>query len=189
MLHFLNYPDEEWNAQQSHGKEVSSALNADGQSFSQDMAKKVDAALAGLSNGPLPDTERNKWRSLLDMEPAAPKTRPQDSNMAARPPTKGHAGRPPLDEPLRPRRRGTKRNYNDDAFEGYNEGYADDHDDDPSADDDDRRSSISTGSRKRRRKVRFSEFEMPSTPPSTPSKNAVTTPRKSALKQRRSRKT
>jgi len=161
FFNLLNYPDEEWSAQQLHGKELSQSLNTDTSMFSHDLEANLDAAFAGISSGSLPQPERDRWRALIDAAPVVAKPKQADPHRSGR----STPAQIVNEEPQRPRRRGTKRNYNDEAFEGYNEGYVDD-DHDELADDDDDKSNLSTGSRKRRRRVRFAE--PPSTPPSTP---------------------
>lgn len=150
LFNTLTYPDDEWEIQQVQGKEMEKVLTSDTQALSSDMEKRLDAALVGMAPGPLPAAEREKWRTVLNLEPP-PKAKQADVQAAAATTATGHTSQYLAQEPRRPKRQGTKRRYDDDAFEGYAEGFADDGYEDS---EEDRRSSISGGgSRKRRRKV------------------------------------
>lgn len=183
FFYLLNYPDEEWGVTHHNGKEISQALSADRQQFSDDMRRTVDAALSGISRNTLRPTEKEKWRSTLGLESLAPKVKTPDVQAHSRQPPPAATMQTIPEGGRRTKRRGTKRNYNDEAFEGYNEGFVDDDLDLSGDGDDDRRSSLSTGSRKKRRKVRFAETPESSSPPPTPTKP----PRKKAQARRLSK--
>lgn len=181
----LNYPDEEWGIQRVQGNEMENALTEEGQALSTDMEKKLECALAGMTPGPLPAADREKWRTFLNLElpPKAKQTDPQAVSSSAA--AAAYGNQHTAHEPRRPKRQGTKRRYDDDAFEGYAEGFADDGYEDS---DEDRRSSISGGgSRKRRRKV--SPDNILASFYGTPPKSAATPPPKSKRGRGRPRKT
>jgi len=163
LFSLLQYPDEEWQVQKVMGKELISWDHEGNEIPGRDPAEALLAKLGHATmSGPgrLPVDERAKWQSLLGSDDfngksarvekgpaAAVKSQPHYSNSAPGSPRGTHTG-------PRPKRQGTKRRYHDDAFEGYGEGFVDDHLDNVSisgADDDTR--SVGGSAIKKRRKV------------------------------------
>jgi len=163
LFSLLQYPDEEWQVQKVMGKELISWDHEGNEIPGRDPAEALLAKLGHATmSGPgrLPVDERAKWQSLLGSDDfngksarvekgpaAAVKSQPHYSNSAPGSPRGTHTG-------PRPKRQGTKRRYHDDAFEGYGEGFVDDHLDNVSisgADDDTR--SVGGSAIKKRRTV------------------------------------
>jgi len=150
----MQYPDEEWEIQKVHGKEVEKGLP---DSIMADLEKAVK-----MLPGKLPEEDQRNWDSFLN-EPGDGKKSDdttaaavvnEDRNSTSRSKTASqHAAKHTssmFNEPPRPKRQGTKRRYNDEAFEGYGEGFVDDGADSASFTDE---SDVRT-LKKKRRKVR-----------------------------------
>lgn len=119
FLDLLYYPDEEWQIQRVGGRDVSRGLE-------DDMLSKLE--LAVQSNGSiLPKDDYDRWKGMiaLDEPPVkvmGPPAIPAAVVQAAQQAGMGYAA----NEPARVSRRGTKRRYDDESFEGYGEGFVDD---------------------------------------------------------------
>lgn len=118
------WPEEEWRNQQVHGKEIKVA-DIDSSLY------KLQMRAMKMEPGPLPNNER--WEDLLGHEkPSKHQTVEVNKNL----PTTSNVSRPgqtngmtSVVETERVRStRGKKRNYDDNSFVGYGEGYADDDD-------------------------------------------------------------
>ena len=165
------YPEEEWNIQKVHGKELSNGLT-------ESMLARLKKATT-MGGGKLPEQQERRWRGIVDADGSTVKPLgPQLNNSIKRtsdesPPYT--AVSPTNSEATRPSRRGTKRRYDDESFEGYGEGFVDDHAETTSNDlADDPGDGGSTAKRKRRR-VRFpTETDHMRSPPSS----IVSTPTK-----------
>jgi len=139
LFSLLQYPDEEWQVQKVMGKELVRWDHKGNEIPGQDPADELLAKLGqATTSGPgrLPADERTKWQSLLKSDDfvgkgplqarteKAPtvvsKSQQYVSNSAPGSPRGVPAG-------PRPKRQGTKRRYHDDTFEGYGEGFVDDH--------------------------------------------------------------
>jgi len=144
----IAFPDEEWHNQRLMGKELAKG-------FSEDMLSKLVAA-TNLAPGKLPTEEHDRWRNTLAIEEVVPRNaiQPAQVNKAVQKQpvyvanTANNLLRPDI---LRPKRRGTKRRYDEDSFEGYGEGYGDDAGTGVSDDGDDDLGGA--GAKKKRRKV------------------------------------
>lgn len=140
------FPDEEWHVHKVSGKELSNGLT-------DSMLAKLEKA-TNMGAGKLPENEDSKWKSIVESEGQAAKLQPQQPNSSKRPSDAAPqypATSPTTSEPGRPSRRGTKRRYNDESFEGYGEGYVDDAAESISLDNGDDGDGNLTGKRKRRR--------------------------------------
>ncbi|KAH9865721.1 hypothetical protein J1614_009308 [Plenodomus biglobosus] len=121
---------EDWQNTKVQGKEIAkTALNHDQSALAPDFASRLDAALAGMAPGPLPNADAAKFRAYIGTDDTI-KPKPHDGppqrgtpfTSSAPTPTNGaqqHRG------PHRPERAGSKRQYTDAAFQGYGEGYGD----------------------------------------------------------------
>lgn len=153
FTNLMQYPDEEWDIQKVHGKEVENGL-PDG------IMAELEKAVKMLP-GKLPEEDQRNWDSFLN-EPGDSKKLDDATAAAAVNEEKGNTSRSRttsqhakytssiFNEPPRPKRQGTKRRYNDEAFEGYGEGFVDDGADSASFTDE---SDVRT-LKKKRRKVR-----------------------------------
>ena len=126
----IMWPEPEWQNQKVSGKDLSKGL-------SSGPLSKLEKAMK-LEPGSVP--KNDEWESVLGLEKAkhgpppiadlktkhslasAMKTTKYNGNINGA--VRGHAE----SEIARPKRAGKKRRYNDDAFEGYGEGYDDDRD-------------------------------------------------------------
>lgn len=145
LLNLLNYPDEEWQIQRVSGKDVTQGLG-------DEMMSKLALAVQ-MDTTKLPSPEYDKWKNTIAFEESQTKVgNPPTGPRPAAAPTLHHTSADAAaPEPARASRRGVKRRYDDESFEGYGEGFVDDsganalHDD---ADD-----SISSAKRKKPRRV------------------------------------
>ena len=157
LFNLLKYPPDEWEIHQVQGNEIVGALSPDGQDLSEEFMASLGSAL-NMAPGPLPQEGNDSWRGTIDLDNTTQKAGTAQSQGAAKS-DKGRTGSnatSPTAEPLRPRRRGTKRNYHDESFEGYGD-FGEDLGDNMSIDDDDRKSTTSSTAKKRRRKVSSSK--------------------------------
>lgn len=148
----IAFPDEEWHNQRLMGKELEKG-------FSQEILSKLEAATT-LAPGKLAVDEHERWRNILAIEDApriavqqapASKTVLKSTQLAS----PANALRPDIP---RPKRKGTKRRYDEDSFEGYGEGFADDTGTGVSDDGDDDHGVSSTKRRKRKVSHESSEW-------------------------------
>ena len=122
----LYWPDEEWYSQKVHGKEMETLL-------SEDMMQKLDKALQ-MAPGKMPKAQESKFRTMVG--DGTDKSKPAINGpvkpipaMQAKPGKTSLSAAPsPAMRATRPERTGAKRSYDDTAFKGYGEGYADDGD-------------------------------------------------------------
>ena len=126
LAEISQWPEEEWQNQKVHGKNVQQGL-------SEAIKGKLESAFQ-LLPGPVP--EGNRWEDILGISDrpnpntAAGKPR-KDAKVNGKavenapapvgPTTNGATG-----EPIRARRNTKKRRYDDGSFEGYGEGFVDD---------------------------------------------------------------
>ncbi|CAI7607913.1 unnamed protein product [Penicillium viridicatum] len=128
LRHMTLWPEEEWQNQKVHGKAIK--------------VSDMDSALQNLQSramqmepGPIPNNDW--WEDILGHEKQAKNPAPGETGKKAAPaPTAGrpsmqsYAASPRSQEAERPRpSRGRKRNYDDNSFAGYGEGFVDDDDD------------------------------------------------------------
>lgn len=148
LLGLAMYPDEDWHNTKVTGKDLRKGAS---DSFMANLDKALD-----LSPGKLPPAEHEKWRNVLALDDVQVKPLPQQyvsKVISAKTPSQFHNGQTTPAE--RPSRKAAKRLYTDDAFEGYDDAYGDEHAADGSSlnGDEDRRSG--GPAKKKRRKVRF----------------------------------
>jgi hypothetical protein len=113
-------PDEEWDAQNTRGKEI-------GKGLPENVLASMGKAFT-MARGSIPKASFNAAVLNLPLDPAAP-TEPskamQNGNRTPIPQNPSIA-RAAKSDPLRPKRNVKKRTYGDSSFEGYGEGYVDD---------------------------------------------------------------
>lgn len=125
----LSVGGEDWHTTNVQGKEIAkTGLNHDHTTLAPAFASKIDAALAGMAPGPLPNAEAAKYRAYIGTDDTV-KPKPQDGPPQRSTPLTSSAPTPtsgPQNRGLhRPERVGSKRHYTDAAFQGYGEGYND----------------------------------------------------------------
>lgn len=174
LRNLASYPEEEYHIQQVSGRELSKGLT---DSLLAKLAKATQ-----MGPGKLPEADDKKWRSIVDVD--GPKPQPlQWSNSSsgnkrasdAAPPYA--ATSPTTSEPSRTSRRGVKRRYNDESFEGYAESFAEEGHDTHAVDNgEDGGEAGAHGKRKQRRRVSAPgntsqpSLSLQCTTPSTPKK-------------------
>lgn len=120
------WPEEEWQNQKVSGKDVTKGL-------SEMLTAKIQKAMQ-MQPGPIPSN--HEWEDILGIEKVKPVE--QNTKFVKQMNTTGGKGIGKLNgvrpvppntasvEANRPKRRGTKRTYDEHSFEGYGEGYVDD---------------------------------------------------------------
>jgi hypothetical protein len=172
LFAILNYPDEEYHIQKVMGKELVKRDHLGNEVAGHDPVQKILARLGDavkMTPGKLPEGEWGAFfaeetkKALVapvknDKGPAAVMRASQQHSVSAPSsplPSHRHAG------PRVQLRQNTKRRYDDDAFEGYGDGY---EDAEMSVDDDETRSTASGTLRKKRRKesttVRYDIYDV-----------------------------
>lgn len=127
LRHLTMWPDEEWQNQKVHGKDIKVA--------DMDSAlHKLQMNAMKMEPGPVPNNDY--WEDVLGHEKPSKSTgAPETGKKGAAPSTAVRSasqsnGTPAPAEAERSRpSRGRKRNYDDNSFVGYGEGFADDDDD------------------------------------------------------------
>ena len=155
------YPDEDYHNTNVHGKEIAAGL-------SDDIMSKL-AVATKIDGGQLSGRDEKYWRDIVDPESQPIKSHNVPSNAPKKAPnssTQPTATSPYGYETSRPARRGAKRKYNDESFEGYGDHFADDAADVGSPDTLDDADAGSTAKRKKRRvgRPRKNETSDPSSP-------------------------
>lgn len=126
LRHLMMWPEEEWQIQKVHGKEIKIAE-------AESLLHKMQMQAMKLEPGPLPNNDY--WEDVLGHEkppkpsnidssgkkavPANPLRQPSQSNGITSTSTAPERARPT---------RGKKRHYDDNSFVGYGEGFIDDDD-------------------------------------------------------------
>ena len=145
------WPEEEWRNQKVSGKDVQKGLPAA-------ILAKLDKAMQ-MQPGPVPNN--SEWEDQLGHEKVKPvdiKTLKAAQNTTTTSKVNGQVkGATPAAEPIRPKRTGRKRRYDDLSFEGYGEGYVDDDVDLGGYSSGDTQFSRRSSTNKKRKKVRFSD--------------------------------
>ena len=119
LLDLTRWPEEEWQNQKVHGKDVHEGL-------SESTLAKLDKAMQ-MQPGPLPNN--NEWEELLGYEKVKPveqnakTTKLAASNIKSNAQTNDTTANA---KAIRPKREGRKRRYDERSFEGYGEGFVDD---------------------------------------------------------------
>lgn len=126
LRHLMMWPEEEWQIQRVHGKEIKVA---DAESALQ----KLQLRAMKLEPGPLPNSEY--WEDILGHEKSLKHTaiesgkRSVSTQSGPRPTTQANGVTTMAAAPERARpTRGKKRHYDDNSFVGYGEGFVDDED-------------------------------------------------------------
>ncbi|KAI9811909.1 MAG: hypothetical protein M1826_003017 [Phylliscum demangeonii] len=134
LVEMMRWPDEEWCAQKVAGKEVQKGL-------SDRSLAQLEQAMR-MAKGPMPafdpavlglealgaETITGMVTSSAVPETAAAAAAAADTRPATKPPLTVDTAAAGSDL-ARPRRSGKKRRYDEHSFEGYGEGFVDDHDD------------------------------------------------------------
>lgn len=126
LRHLMMWPEEEWQIQKVHGKEIKVAE-------AESALQKLQMRAMKLEAGPLPNSEY--WEDILGHEKPSKHTAVESGKRAvstpnALRPTVQANGVPAIaaaPERARPTR-GKKRHYDDNSFVGYGEGFVDDED-------------------------------------------------------------
>ncbi|KAJ4359045.1 hypothetical protein N0V95_002507 [Ascochyta clinopodiicola] len=145
----LGLPDEHWDAVNA-GKEPWRKLNTEQTALEPDFSSLLNGAFAGMGPGSLPPSDASKYKAYIGT----------DDTIRAKPVSEAppHRGMPfpssaptPSSHPLprRPERSGSKRQYNEDSYQGYSEGYGDDFAADSTGGEDNARGNF------KRRKTQF----------------------------------
>jgi len=129
FLNPLSMGWEDWHNTNVQGKEIAkTGLNHDQSALAPAFASKLDAALAGMAPGPLPNAETAKYRAYIGTDEIV-KPKPQDGPLQRPTPITSSAPTPtsgPQNRGIhRPERIGSKRHYTDATFQGYGEGFGD----------------------------------------------------------------
>lgn len=157
LFDLLTYPDEEWAIQRVQDNDLEIALTPNEGDLSEVFMSRINTALE-MTTRSLPPSELERWRNMIDLDSSIPKLKVEQVHKSGRSPGMDSVtAHGIVEEPRRPKRKGTARNYHDEAFEGYAEGFGDDLDDLSIDGDDDRRGSV-PGSKKRRRRVCHPHF-------------------------------
>ena len=145
----MTLPDEEWQAQRVASNDVANGL-------SESLVAKLDRAVA-FEPGEMPQDQNKIMRDVLGLDQSGPARTASDQSdvnkgASLKSALKSATSPQSPTEPPRLTRRGTKRSYNDESFEGYGEGFGDEMPDAGAVDDGDEGKG---GMRKRRKRVRF----------------------------------
>ena len=120
----MSIPEEEWGATNS-GKEPWRKLSTDKTSLEPNFGSLLDSAFGGMGPGALPPSDASKYKAYIGTDDnLRPKTA---AEAQVRTPLPSSAPTPNAHSlPRRPERSGSKRQYNEDSYQGYSEGYGDD---------------------------------------------------------------
>jgi hypothetical protein len=126
----LAFPDDEYQNQKVHGKEMPRALNVEKTGLNTDFDALLTKAFTGMAPGPLPPQETQRYRAYLGTDEmtktkAGPEIVP-NRGLPPRPNTPLHGNSSAASRATRPERAGSKRAYTDVSFQGYGEGFTDD---------------------------------------------------------------
>ncbi|KAF3000111.1 hypothetical protein E8E13_003910 [Curvularia kusanoi] len=129
----MSLPDDHWEAINS-GKEPWRKLGADKLSLEPDFGSLLDSAFGGMGPGPLPSSDASKIKAYIGTDDSlrpkpATETQVRTPAPSSAPTPNAHA------LPRRPERSGSKRQYNEDSYQGYSEGYGDDFGTDSTGED------------------------------------------------------
>lgn len=126
LRHLMMWPEEEWQIQKVHGKEIKVAE-------AESALQKLQMRAMKLEAGPLPNSEY--WEDILGHEKPSKHTalesgkRAVSTPNALRPTVQANGVPATAAAPERARpTRGKKRHYDDNSFVGYGEGFVDDED-------------------------------------------------------------
>lgn len=109
----LRYPDEEWQIQKVAGHDVIDGIPEE---FNELIARATN-----MEAGRLPDAEHEHWKNVIALDETAAKDNqprgPSQKESLSQP--QGPSPPAPGPDSTRSMRKGTKRRYDDSAFEGY----------------------------------------------------------------------
>lgn len=117
----MEIPEEEWYALKVSGNHIP-------QQFSSETLAKLEKISEVFQPGRLGSEEEKKWKDFFETDDAPGKGAIQQHNAKMNSiPVNSSASQPKGydNESIRPTRRGVKRSYHDDSFEGYNEAFDD----------------------------------------------------------------
>ena len=145
----LSLPDEHWDATNA-GKEPWRKMNTDQTALEPDFSSLLDGAFAGMGPGPLPPSDASKYKAYIGTDDII-RTKPVADAAAHRGSPLPSSAPTPSSHTLlrRPERSGSKRQYNEDSYQGYSEGYGDDFAADSTGGEDNTRGNF------KRRKTQF----------------------------------
>jgi hypothetical protein len=120
----MSVPDDDWETN-TVGKEPWRKLSADKTSLEPEFGSLLDSAFGGMGPGALPPSDASKYKAYIgtddNLRPkAAAEAQVRTPLPSSAPTPNAHA------LPRRPERSGSKRQYNEDSYQGYSEGYGDD---------------------------------------------------------------
>ena len=120
----MGLPDDHWEAINA-GKEPQRKLNVDQTALEPEFSSLLDSAFGGMGPGALPPSDASKYKAYIGTDDTL---RPKPAaDTQARTPLPSSAPTPSNHAlPRRPERSGSKRQYNEDSYQGYSEGYGDD---------------------------------------------------------------
>ena len=120
----ISLPDEHWDAVNA-GKEPWRKLNQEKTALEPDFSRLLDSAFGGMGPGALPPSDASKYKAYIGTDDTL-RAKPA-ADAQARTPIPSSAPTPSSHAlPRRPERSGSKRQYNEDSYQGYSEGYGDD---------------------------------------------------------------
>lgn len=120
----MSLPDDHWEAINA-GKEPRRKLNNDQTAFEPEFGGLLDSAFGGMGPGALPPSDASKYKAYIGTDDTL-RAKPA-ADTQARTPLPSSAPTPSNHSlPRRPERSGSKRQYNEDSYQGYSEGYGDD---------------------------------------------------------------
>ncbi|KAF2632216.1 Rox3-domain-containing protein [Macroventuria anomochaeta] len=120
----VGLPDDHWDAINA-GKEPWRKMNAEQTALEPDFSSLLDSAFGGMGPGALPPSDASKYKAYIGTDDTL-RAKPA-ADTQARTPLPSSAPTPNSHAlPRRPERSGSKRQYNEDSYQGYSEGYGDD---------------------------------------------------------------
>ena len=117
----MEVPEEEWYAHKVSGNHIP-------QQFPSETLAKLEKISEVFQPGKLGSEEEKKWKDFFETDDAPDKGAAQQRNTKMNSTSVNPSANQPKkvdNEPIRPTRRGVKRSYHDDSFEGYNEAFED----------------------------------------------------------------
>ncbi|KAL1604425.1 hypothetical protein SLS59_003617 [Nothophoma quercina] len=120
----ISLPEDHWEAINA-GKEPWRKLNKEQTALEPDFSTLLDSAFGGMGTGALPPSDASKYKAYIGTDDTL-RAKPA-ADTQARTPIPSSAPTPNTHAlPRRPERSGSKRQYNEDSYQGYSEGYGDD---------------------------------------------------------------
>lgn len=123
--------DDDYYLSAVNGKEMHKALNTGGTGLTPDFEDLLNGALGGMDKGQLPNADANRYRTYLGTDEIAKPKAPAEGTSHRGGPSAATTPNPHASSAAsrlaRPERTGSKRQYTDDSFYGYGEGFTDDY--------------------------------------------------------------